>query len=280
MSKNPSLAEILKQGREKNKKEELAQKILGSRGRKTGAGSITTTRNTSEKPSLLSRMSGVGKRSSSAKPDINGKWTHDLHGVNNPDGPPRKKGLNRAVSSSQIDRNTRTFEKYHSTLQRNARNGNGNENSTGNGNASSSGGFSFRGAASAGPFTVIASNFALGTTAADIEAVMGSHSVALTSCKIISSKPTVMAEMVFDKKEDAHNIVATFNNKNADGRTLHLYMKEPTAAIKGPTPNQSAQRATRAFDDMDIDTVGSATQYNTFRDSTGLNPPRGPRRRF
>ncbi|KAF2262613.1 hypothetical protein CC78DRAFT_534652 [Lojkania enalia] len=275
MSESASFADFVKEAREQKRKDALAQEILG-RGRKGGAGSIQNTRNNSQKPSLLSRMSGVGKqRASSAKPNIDGKWKHDLHALNNPDGPPKKR-LNRTVSASQIDRNTRTFDKFKSVVQNNARDGPGTQTA----------GFSIKGIAATGPWKVIASNFAPGTTAADIEAVMSPHGPGLMSCKLLSSTPTVMVEMIFDQKDDAENVIATFNNKKADGRLLYVYMKEPSSTAI--TPSQPSSGLLRSsYDDMDIDTTIRGRTGGSFQDGrfgfserTGLNPPRGPRRRF
>ena len=65
----------------------------------------------------------------------------------------------------------------------------------------------------AGPYVVIASNFAPGTTAADIESAMVPNSGEIQSCRIITATPTVMAEMVFIEKQVAENVIDTFNNK-------------------------------------------------------------------
>ncbi|KAJ4305209.1 hypothetical protein N0V90_000740 [Kalmusia sp. IMI 367209] len=208
MAQNASFADFVKDSRERKKNEALAQQFLGSRGRKanaSGSGALPNGRANSQKPTLLSRMSGVQKqRSSSAKPatNIDGKWQHDLHSLNNPNGPPTRK-LNRAVSTSQIDRNTRTFEKFTSALSRNARN-----------NGAAELGLNIRGAAtSGGPCTVMASNFAIGTTAADIEQVMGQIGGELLDCRVVVAKPTVMAELTFATKDGAENVIATFNGK-------------------------------------------------------------------
>ena len=91
-------------------------------------------------------------------------------------------------------RNHRLFD----ALQRNASNG-------------ASEGLSIRGLA--GPYVVIGSNFAPGTTAADIESAMVPSTVMLQSCRILTSSPTVIAELVFAEKQDAESVVATFNNK-------------------------------------------------------------------
>lgn len=66
---------------------------------------------------------------------------------------------------------------------------------------------------SSGPYVVIASNFAPGTTAADIEAAMVPVGGEVASCALVSAKPTVMAEICFVEREGAENVVATFNNQ-------------------------------------------------------------------
>lgn len=64
-----------------------------------------------------------------------------------------------------------------------------------------------------GPYVVVASNFAPGTTAADIEAAMQPVGGEVRSCKLVSANPTVMAELVFEDKDGADNVIATFNNQ-------------------------------------------------------------------
>ena len=100
--------------------------------------------------------------------------------------------------------------------------------------AQSGSGFSIKG--TAGPFVVQASNFAPGTTAADIEAAM--HTVAtdsignsgLMTCRILTNNPTVIAEMVFSERYIADKVVETFNNEKADGRILHVYHKHGSSS--------------------------------------------------
>ncbi|KAL5115772.1 hypothetical protein ACEQ8H_006380 [Pleosporales sp. CAS-2024a] len=208
-----SFATFVKQQRDKKKSEELAQAFLG-RGRKangSGAGAPAKARNTSEKPTLLSRISsgGVEKRSSSAKPagSIEGKWQHDLHKFNNPNGAAaraRGSAPTRPISASQVDRNSRTYDKFASVLHHNAHPPARSNDATG---------FSIRGVANGGPYTVIASNFAPGTTAADIEAVMAPHAGETLGCRLLTAAPTVMVELQVVTKEGADNVIATFNNQ-------------------------------------------------------------------
>ena len=65
----------------------------------------------------------------------------------------------------------------------------------------------------AGPYVIIGTNFASGTTAADIESAMVPSGGEMQSCSIIASDPTVIAEMVFAEKANAERVIATFNNK-------------------------------------------------------------------
>lgn len=64
-----------------------------------------------------------------------------------------------------------------------------------------------------GPYLVVGSNFAPGTTAADIESAMQPSGGPMLSCTIAQLLPTVTAEMIFTEKENADNVIATFNNK-------------------------------------------------------------------
>lgn len=71
--------------------------------------------------------------------------------------------------------------------------------------------FSIRGLA--GPYVVVGTNFAPGTSGADIQSAMEAVGGAMQSCRIISSAPTVIAEMVFLDKSFADLVISTFNNK-------------------------------------------------------------------
>ena len=104
---------------------------------------------------------------------------------------------------------------------------------------------SIRGRAHPGPFCVVATNFAMGTTAADIEMAFQPHGEDLLSCKVVSYKPQVTAEAVFTKKESAENIVNVFNNSMADGNLLYVFIKPgaPSAIHKldeKPKPKTSS----------------------------------------
>ena len=74
-----------------------------------------------------------------------------------------------------------------------------------------------RGMASNGPFAVIASNFAPGTTARDVESAMAPIGQDILGCVLLADVPTVIAELVFAKREGAENVIATFNNQRVRG---------------------------------------------------------------
>lgn len=65
----------------------------------------------------------------------------------------------------------------------------------------------------AGPFTVMASNFAPGTTAADIESAMTPFGGEIESCDVIKTHPLILAQIVFASREGAERVIETFNNK-------------------------------------------------------------------
>ena len=93
-------------------------------------------------------------------------------------------------------------------------------------------------------FHVIASNFAPGTTAADIEAAIASDTTdadgrsVLLSCYITVTRPTVAAELVFRDYNVADRVVRGYNNQRADGRLLRLVHKTSSAPLR-KQPQQS-----------------------------------------
>jgi hypothetical protein len=109
-------------------------------------------------------------------------------------------------------------------------------------------GFSIKG--KAGPWTIVASNFAPGTTAADIQATLSRDALdsdgqnGLLSCRLVSTSPTVSAELVISERTIADRIISIYNNQLADNRTLRLsYQKQPPASTPGFTVKNSAQAA-------------------------------------
>lgn len=64
----------------------------------------------------------------------------------------------------------------------------------------------------AGPYTVIAENFAPGTTAADIQSAMTPVGGSILKCVMTASNP-VTAEITFENKEGAENVIAQFHGQ-------------------------------------------------------------------
>jgi hypothetical protein len=65
----------------------------------------------------------------------------------------------------------------------------------------------------AGPYAVMAQNFAPGTTAADIESAMTPIGGIVQSCRLVKTQPIVIAEIVFENKDGADRVIETFNNQ-------------------------------------------------------------------
>lgn len=96
-------------------------------------------------------------------------------------------------------------------------------------------GISIRGLA--GPYVVMAQNFAPGTTAADIESAMLPVGGLVNKCRILKTHPITIAEIEFETKEGADRVIESFNNQLADGRVLHVYPK-----LGGATPPAAPAR--------------------------------------
>lgn len=76
-------------------------------------------------------------------------------------------------------------------------------------------GISIRGIA--GPSVVMAENFAPGTSAPDIESAMTPIGGPMLKCSIVTSGSTVNAELVFESREGADNVITTFHNQIVRG---------------------------------------------------------------
>ncbi len=130
--------------------------------------------------------------------NVDAEWTHDLHALNNPPSSRSMTRNDRLLHSLARSDSDKIMQQANIVNQKRQQT------------------FSIRGMA--GPYPVIAKNFAYGTTAADIEsAMMGIGGVCL-DCRLLSESPYVMAEMVFDTKEGADAIVKTFNLQNVRAR--------------------------------------------------------------
>jgi len=160
------------------------------------------------------RLSSLGPKPATPAGDVNGEWTHDLHSaVNN--RPNAAQGSLAARISGQGSKRaavTRTA-KLASALQQAETRPEAAQFTIKKAAATPTGprGLSIRGLA--GPFTVIAQNFAPGTTAADIESAMTPYGGEMLSCIIVTTSPVLVAEMVFSSREGGEAVISMFNNQ-------------------------------------------------------------------
>lgn len=209
--------EIIQADRQRRKNEALANEILGKNRRASAPGSGVGTKRQTPTPGSLASRVGVVKRSASAT---------------------FKQKQDNLASSRPASVNKRRPNEERLIAALRPENGQANirDNDVG---------ITIKGAGS-GPFVVLGSNFAPGTTAADIQSAFEPVGGQIVSCRITSQYPTVTAEIAFAERWGAENVVANFNNRKADGRILSLRMK--------PTPAESL-----------------------IQDSNAFNPPTGPR---
>ena len=71
---------------------------------------------------------------------------------------------------------------------------------------------------------MVGSNFASGTTSADIRSAMEPIAGEMLSCVVITSNPTVIVEMVYADKAAAEMIIRTFNNQKVNRKALSMLM--------------------------------------------------------
>ena len=139
-------------------------------------------------------------------------------------------------------------------------------------------GFSIKG--KAGPYTVTASNFAPGTTAADIESAIASDAAdesgvnALLSCRLTDTLPSVVAELVFSERGIAERIIRTYDRQRADGRILRLQLQSgtPSRAHSSTTQPSLVNAAKPTIDAQSTDDIEMAL------DTTPSQPPTQPSR--
>lgn len=160
--------------------------------------------------------------------NLDGQWTHDLHSLNNPAAqqPPRgPRGL----------RTNRNTDRMHSALNGSASSPALRSQFNIVGSAKPNTSISIRGIA--GPYPVIIKNLAKGTTAADAESAMVPLGGVVLSCRLIAVQPQVIAEVVFETKEGADNVVDTLNNQNV----------RSAFPVSSPTTNPSRPMATSSM---------------------------------
>ncbi|KAF7588800.1 hypothetical protein BBP40_005193 [Aspergillus hancockii] len=204
-----SFDEIIKADRQKRKNEELANSILG-KNRRTSAPAAGKKAQNATSGSLASRI-GVSKRS--APPPSKPKNT-----TRTPSAPARV-----AASNAKFGMKRRPDEdRLMSALN------------PANGQATVRDdpvGMSIKGVGS-GPFAVVGSNFAPGTTAADIQSALEPITGSILSCWVTSQHPAVTAEVTFAEKWAAESAIANFHNQRADGRIISMQMKSAGGGSK------------------------------------------------
>ncbi|KAF4991738.1 hypothetical protein FDECE_13939, partial [Fusarium decemcellulare] len=239
---------IINEGRERKKNEALADRIFSKNRRQSAPSKLKATPG----PSLASRV-GVKKHRNSAvgirsnpppSGNVNGEWTHDLHhSVNGDDrnslssritapGAAGRKANRRAAHlSAAVDRmDTSVDAPQQVNIVKPKGPAAANKNQMG---------MTIRGLA--GPFTIMAQNFAPGTTTDDVESAMTPVGGVMESCRIVKSKPILIVEMTFASRECGERVIETFNNKTADGRVLKVYPKIGNS--QGPSNNNAPSNA-------------------------------------
>ncbi|KAH8767987.1 hypothetical protein BGZ57DRAFT_472192 [Hyaloscypha finlandica] len=286
------LNSMINADRARRKHEAIAAEIFGRNRRSSAPGAAAaSTRKTSQiggAPSLASRIGGgIAKRtvSTSARParaspkpnagNVDAEWTHDLHTLNNP-AADKVAQIPRGPKAGRGNRNDRLYTALNGSASSPALNSQFNIV----GSAKTTAGISIRGLA--GPYIVIAKNLAVGTTAADIESAMTPVGGVVLGCRLIAEQPKVIAELIFDSKEGADNVVDTFNNQNADGNILHVYHKAgpvpPRAKLLAAQAASSERSVTPTGPRADVITERSDDTRSGYGSRSGRTPPR--RREF
>ncbi|PWY74540.1 DUF185-domain-containing protein [Aspergillus sclerotioniger CBS 115572] len=195
----------------KRRNEELANQLLG-KNRTTNTATKAAGKTQTVKPGSLASRIGVAKRSVSAT--LPSK-------ANIPNPAPARQGPRpgaRPANRRRPDESRLLSALNPESGQANVRNG---------------AGLTIKGVGS-GPFVVIGSNFAPGTTAADIQSALEPVSGKILRCWVTSQHPSVKAEITFAEKQAAESAIANFHNQRnlmnikADGRVLSLRLKQTT----------------------------------------------------
>ncbi|KAL2172219.1 hypothetical protein VTG60DRAFT_7063 [Thermothelomyces hinnuleus] len=299
------LERMIHEARDRRKSEELAAKIFG-KGRRssTPASKATAAGSLASRAGVKKQRAEPATRPRHSTGNIDGEWTHDLHETQarGPKAGSKASGSGTGSLAARITdpnapltgpashkRQTRRAAQVAQALIRSELQQSRGQQQRADETAPINGaiptepramakpattfnkGITIRGLA--GPFVVMAQNFAPGTTAADIESAMTPVGGIITSCRLVKQHPIVIAEIVFESKEGADNVIATFNNQTADGRVLRVYPKignnpsiPPTQTATRPPPdNDVVMDGSYGFDDpMDTDL------------NTGRQPPTGP----
>lgn len=156
--------------------------------------------------------------------NINGDWTHDLHGTRDSRRPRAKQPAPNSLAARVHAPGTTlptTRPGAHNTRSNRAgklanaftRTAASSTNSRQMNIVDSHQGAGFTIKGLAGPFAVLAQNFAPGTTAADIESALTPVGGLISSCRLVKTHPIVIAEIVFESKEGADRVIERFDQQ-------------------------------------------------------------------
>ena len=100
-----------------------------------------------------------------------------------------------------------------------------------------------------GRWTVVARNFAPGTDAQGIEQLVGlSPNASLSSCRLYSLHPIVVAELVFSTQEGAESVINTFSGKQVNiGMIATAEGKELEFSLRSPAPMGTSDLISSCF---------------------------------
>ncbi|KAI1168543.1 hypothetical protein F5B18DRAFT_595533 [Nemania serpens] len=255
---------IINDGRERKRNEELAARIFSkdshrraSAPLKPGTGGSLASRVGVRKVQTATRdlrhlAQRAASRANAPVGNINGDWTHDLHSAQDSRRPRAKQPAPNSLAArvhapgtappntrpgAQNTRSNRANKLVNAFTRAAASSTNSQQMNI----ADSQQGFGFTIKGLAGPFAVLAQNFAPGTTAADIESALTPVGGLISSCRLVKTHPIVIAEIVFESKEGADRVIERFDQQTADGRTLSVYMK-PGGYTASPPTGPRAQR--------------------------------------
>ncbi|KAJ5673752.1 hypothetical protein N7462_009191 [Penicillium macrosclerotiorum] len=223
---------IIQSDRQKKQNEQLANQLLGKnrkeKGRRASAPGAITKASAAKPGSLASRI-GPLKRTTS-------QTFTPRNQTKKPNPAPATTGPTDS-RTKPTNKRRQNAERLLSVLE------------SGHGQAhvrKPGGGLSIKGAS--GPFVVIGSNFAPGTTAADIQSALEPVSGPMMSCRVISHHPTVTAEFEYEDKLSAEGAVANFDRQRADGRILSMKLQPPgtsTSTLAQNSFNKLREQADR-----------------------------------
>ncbi|KAG8626774.1 hypothetical protein KVT40_005719 [Elsinoe batatas] len=207
-----SLDEMLQADRKKRKAEKLAQKIFGNKDRRQSAPATQKELKPQSPGASFASRVGINKRSASSS---------SVNRQKQPGRPNPPSALSRSSTVAKLESAvSQDTNSTSASRKRKAKEPNGQVKSEQKVE------ISIRGAA--GPYTVVAENFAPGTSAADIETVISGTGGPMESCELSKSDHvSVTAEMVFLDKKKVDEVVSTFNGQKADGFELKVYLKKP-----------------------------------------------------